>query len=146
MEKAIKLIEKAESAIQEQELSAEHLAFIDKIEGAIQRKLPSEVKYFLSNADKLGEGVSQIFNGKRPIPLSSLAGMYTNPTDRKSCLFLSTLCELSDDLIVGEDELFEHCEDLSGEEPKLNKYSDMKCIIPLLEESGRYTVLLFREN
>lgn len=148
MEKVIKMINNVSGLLSGYE-NADNIkkAKVESIQSALGRKLPDEIKCLLvSESSELADEVSTLFMGYGPIDIESLVEMYANPGSQEACLFLCTLEDLGADLVLGGDESFELIQDLDNELEGGPNITDMKNILPILEESGCYIVVLFKDN
>jgi hypothetical protein len=123
------------------------LEFATEIENAIGKKLPREIKCFLVNSShNLAETTASIFMGYEPIDLESIAKMYRDKKDPSACCFLGSFRELSDNLVLHENESFEIIQNLESEFDDGPQVTDMKNVVPLMDGTGYYIVLLYKFN
>lgn len=120
---------------------------IAKIEQAIKKELPYEIKSFLtSSAEDLSESTEVIFMGYEPIDLESLDQMYDSPSDKDSCLFLGGISSLTSDYIAGEDDGFSLIQDLNSEIEDGPVFHDLKNLVPIMSGDGYYIVLMYKDD
>jgi len=148
MDKIIKNIRSIKSILENLDVATpEEIQSLSKIEKAIGRKLPDEIKCFLVRGSKeVREITPSIFMGYEPIELESLVKMYESPMDNSACIFLSGFTTLDSDLNIEDDEALEQIQDLSSEVEDGPRIADLKSLVPIMSGDGYYMVLRYKPD
>ncbi|WP_318503214.1 SMI1/KNR4 family protein [Photobacterium leiognathi] len=148
MEKVIDMIKSAKTLLAGFENGSEtNKEIVSSIESTIGKEIPYEIKSFLVNNPSVdAEELHPIFLGYEPIDIESISKMYADRKSEGACFFLGAFLDLSEDFVLGEDEGFEIIQDLNSEIEDGEKIYDMKNVVPIMDASGYYIVLLYKPD